>query len=130
MYPIGTITKRLEMSADTLRYYEKIGLLKRIYRNEAGRRLYSEKDVSRLKFIKRAQRMGFTLAEIGNLLSFRENPQTAQPQVRELAHHKLKEIEGHLAEVTTLKKELSLLLSLCEASSEGCPILENLDGDA
>ncbi len=127
MFAIGDITKRLGLSADTLRYYEKIGLLKRIYRNAGGNRRYSEKDISRLRFIKRAQQMGFSLKEIGELLSFRENPQKAKPQVRQLAHTKLSEIEKHIAEVTTLKNELSLLVNLCTNDTDGCPILDGLE---
>lgn len=68
----------------------------KVHRNEAGVRLYSDKDVSRLRFIKRAQKMGFSLDEIKLLLQFRESPQKAKPKVRELAHHKLEDIQHHL----------------------------------
>ncbi len=129
MYAIGAIVKRVGLSADTLRYYEKIGLLKPIYRNTGGKRRYNDKDISRLSFIKRAQRIGFSLSEIGQLLEFRENPQAAKPQVRALAHHKLTEIDKHHRDLTTLKNELSLLVSLCTADEKGCPILEKLDQD-
>ncbi len=64
MYQIGEVTRRLNISADTLRYYEKIHLLPPIARNASGLRSYCDKDLSRLKFIKRAQRMGFSLEEI------------------------------------------------------------------
>jgi MerR family transcriptional regulator, copper efflux regulator len=129
MSAIGTVSKQLDLSPDTLRYYEKIGLLKRVYRNAGGTRRYSGKDISRLKFIKRAQQMGFSLAEIGELLSFRENPQRAKPKVRQLAHNKLADIEKHLLDITTLKNELTLLVNLCTADADGCPILEGLDQD-
>ena len=127
MAQIGEVTKRLNVSADTLRYYEKIHLLPSISRGPSGLRNYSEKDVSRLKFIKRAQRMGFSLAEIGRLLDFRQAPQQAKPEVRRLAGEKLADIEDHLRELTTLRDELQLLVNLCASSQDGCAIIEGLD---
>lgn len=124
---IGKVTQVLEISADTLRYYEKIKLMPKVHRNGAGVRFYSDKDLSRLLFIKRAQKMGFSLDEISQLLKFRENPQRAKPKVRELAHHKLEEIQHHLEELTTLRDELRLLTNLCGSSDNGCPILESFD---
>jgi MerR family transcriptional regulator, copper efflux regulator len=127
-YQIGEVTRRLGLSADTLRYYEKIGLLPTVTRTLSGLRSYSEKDISRLRFIKRAQRMNFSLAEIGQLLGFRENPQTAKPHVQQLAYDKLQDVEQHLQELNTLRDELTLLVNLCTNSNDNCPILTNLDG--
>ncbi len=129
MYQIGEVTKQLKISADTLRYYEKIQLLPAISRNNAGLRMYNNKDLSRLKFIKRAQRMGFSLKEIAQLLSFRESPQQAKPEVRQLAGEKLADIEQNLTELTMLKNELKLLVNLCAGSKNGCPIIDGLDID-
>jgi len=124
---IGVVVAELGMSADTLRYYEKIKLMPKIRRNDVGVRLYSGKDLSCLRFIKRAQKMGFTLDAIAQLLKFRNNPQKAKPQVRKLASQKLVEIEVHLAELGTLRDELHLLTNLCSANSDSCPILEAFD---
>ena len=124
---IGEVVTTLAISADTLRYYEKIRLMPKVQRNNGGVRFYSDKDLSRLRFIKRAQKMGFSLEEITQLLKFRENPQKAKPKVRELAHHKLEEVEQHLTELTTLRNELRLLTNLCGTREEGCPILESFD---
>jgi len=112
---------------DTLRYYEKIGLLPKVSRAESGIRQYSDKDISRLKFIKRAQQMNFTLAEIGDLLKMREDPQHARAEVRQLSANKLKEVEVRLTELDTLRNELTLLVNLCSASDEGCPIIDRID---
>ena len=60
-YQISELSKRIGVSADTLRYYEKIGLLPPVARSTSGRRIYGDKDISRLNFIRRAQRMNFTL---------------------------------------------------------------------
>lgn len=127
MMRIGEVVTTLAISADTLRYYEKIRLMPKVQRNNGGVRFYSDKDISRLRFIKRAQKMGFSLEEITQLLKFRENPQKAKPKVRELAHHKLEEVEQHLTELTTLRNELRLLTNLCGTREEGCPILESFD---
>ena len=93
---IGDIARTLGLSVDTLRYYEKIGLLPRVGRNESGIRAYCERDISRLRFIQRAQKMGFSLAEISMLLTMRENPQRAREHVRTLTAAKLEEVDARL----------------------------------
>jgi MerR family transcriptional regulator, copper efflux regulator len=128
MYQIGEVTRRLNISADTLRYYEKIHLLPPIARNASGLRSYCDKDLSRLKFIKRAQRMGFSLEEISQLLIFREGPQKAKPEIRQMARDKLSDIEENLQELKILRDELTLLINLCIGSKDGCPIIDGLDG--
>lgn len=124
---IGEVAATLGISADALRYYETIGLLPRVGRSGGGLRIYGKKDLSRLRFIRRAKKMGFSLEEVASLLSFREKPQRAKPRVRELAHRKLAEIERHLAELAALRDELRLLTRLCGAEPSGCPILDEMD---
>lgn len=126
-YRIGDVTKLLGLSADTLRYYEKIRLLPAISRSDAGIRVYLERDLSRLRFIRRAQKMRLSLKEIAELLKMRENPQTARDEVRLLTRSKLTEIEEHLDDLKFLRNELQLLLNLCTASENGCPIIESID---
>ncbi len=127
MYKIGEVTKLTGLSADTLRYYEKFGLITGVSRNASGIRLYNDKNISHLKFIKRAQHMNFSLEEIKNLLSMREDPQHAKDSVRLLTAEKLKNIEEQLAELSTLKNELTLLLNLCRGSKDGCPIIDEIN---
>ena len=129
MAQIGDVTRQLNISSDTLRYYEKIHLLLPISRDSSGLRNYSEKDISRLKFIQRAQRMGFSLEDIGHLLNFREAPQEAKPEVRRLAGEKLAYVEEQLRELKILRDELTLLINLCATSEDGCPIIEGLEDD-
>ena len=129
MAQIGDVTRQFNISADTLRYYEKINLLLPIPRSASGTRNYSEKDISRLKFIQRAQRMGFSLEDIGHLLDFREAPQEAKPEVRQLAGEKLANVQEHLRELKSLRDELTLLINLCTTSEDGCPIIEGLADD-
>lgn len=126
-YRIGEVTEKVGISADTLRYYEKIKLLPVIGRTDSGIREYEDTDISRLRFIQRAQKMRFRLKEIGALLSMREDPQHAREEVRLLTRKKLAEIEKHLGELQYLRNELQLLLNLCRASEDGCPIIESID---
>jgi len=124
---IGQVSKQLALSIDTLRYYEKFGLLPGIKRNASGIRSYSGQDISRLNFIKRAQQMNFKLAEIKDLLRMRKNPQTAKSDIRKKSAAKLEQIDIRITELTTLRNELQLLINLCHGSSDGCPIIDEMD---
>lgn len=124
---IGEAARRSGYTSDTLRYYEKIGLLPRIGRDSGGRRDYDQTDLDRLSFIRRAQNVNFSLEEIRALLGFRSNPRPAQKEVLELTQTKLAEIDRKLRDLAHLKTELALLTNSCRASSgETCPILETL----
>jgi len=127
-YKIGEVTALLGISADTLRYYEKIGLLPPVHRTVSGIRRYLPKDISRLHFIQRAKTMNFSLDEISRLMKMREDPQHARLDVRQLTQVKLAEIERHLQDLTTLRNELTLLVNLCHSAEDGCPILDDIQG--
>ena len=126
-YRIGKMTELVGLSADTLRYYEKIGLLPTVSRNSAGVRLYADKDASRLRFIKRAQRMNFTLAEIALLLEMRDSPGSVRNEVRALTQQKLLQVEEQLEDLNSLRNEMRLLIDLCREAKDGCPIIEDID---
>ena len=74
-----------------------------------------------------AQRMNFTLAEIGKLLEMREDPQNARTDVRALMQKKLQEVEEQLEDLNTLRNEMRLLINLCRGANDGCPIIEDID---
>ena len=126
-FTIREVSHQTGLSPDTLRYYEKIELLPRVQRNRSGRREYSDQDLSRLRFIQRAQKMNFSLAEIADLLDMRNNPLQARNEIRLLTQKKLEQVEEHLQALTTLRDELTLLLNLCRGSEDGCPIIEGLE---
>jgi MerR family copper efflux transcriptional regulator len=128
-YQIGEITQRLGLSGDTLRYYEKVGLMPRVTRAPSGIRLYSDEDISRLRFIQRAQKMSFTLAEIANLLKMRDHPQQTRNKVRTLTQRKLAEIDIYLTDLRVLRRELRLLLKACTSTTKGCPIIQRIEAD-
>ena len=115
------------LSHDTLRYYERIGLLGRIARNSGGQRRYQTADLARLRFVKRAQAMDFSLDEIGQLLALREQPGDVRGDVRRMTETKLAAIEQRIDSLTRLRDELTQLISACHRSNEGCPIIARMD---
>jgi DNA-binding transcriptional MerR regulator len=126
-YRIGEVRRRLGMSADTLRYYEKIGLLPRVARNGSGVRRYERADLARLKFIQRARLMNFSLDEIRNLLQFRSDPSGSKAQVRELTRRKLDDIGARVDALQALRQELDLLMDSCTGSGKSCPIIDGIE---
>jgi DNA-binding transcriptional MerR regulator len=124
---IGEVAKELSVNADTLRYYEKIKLLGRVKRSENGIRLYSQEDIGRVIFIKQAQKVGFSLEEIAQLLTFRDNPIQSKSKVRELVAKKLEVIEQRIDELSALRDEFSQLTEQCIHSEGGCPILKKFE---
>jgi len=128
-YRIGAAVKTLGLSADTLRYYEKIGLVPRAVKNSSGHRVYSNRDINRLCFVQRAQNTGFTLEEIRQLLKLRENPVKCSHAVRSLARKKCEHLQQQLKTLKKMHGELALLLNLCSGDAAHCPILDRLDGN-
>ena len=115
------------MSADTLRYYEKIGLLDDIQRT-GGQRRYSQRHLDQLQFIRRAQAMDFSLKEIAQLLKLRKDPVGSRTEVRALAEDKLDAINRRIKTLRSLKKELKGLIDECHGSGPGaCPIIKGLE---
>ncbi len=115
-------------SSDTLRYYEKLGLIGPVPRSPSGQRRYGEKELSQLRFIQRARKMHFSLEEIALLMTLRQQPLQVQQEVRTLTATKLKQIEETLQALEHLRDELHLLLNLCPGDEQGhCPIIEQLE---
>ncbi len=122
---IGEVATLLNVSIDTLRYYEKIGLLGHVKRSESGIRYYNDTLITRIRFIRRAQRMGFKLSNIKELLAFRDQPHNVKPQVRGMIRQKLLELSQQIHDLSELRDELETLTAACEHSEESdCPILK------
>ena len=98
-YKISEVSALTGLSADTLRYYERIGLLHNVPRTAGGARRYTEQNLVSLRFVQRAQKMNFSLAEIGQLAEMREAPAQACQEVEEIARIKLQEIARHIHEL-------------------------------
>ena len=125
---IGVVAQNFGISTHTLRYYEKISLLPPISKDQGGRRIYGKRDIERLHFIKRAQRMHFSLKEIGALIDLDRAESIEKPQAQKLVTEKLSDIEDSLKDLKILKKDLTRMLSACISSDEDedCPIIKGM----
>jgi MerR family mercuric resistance operon transcriptional regulator len=126
---IGDLAKAAGVNVETVRYYQRRGLLTAPPRPVAGYRRYAALEVGRLRFVKRAQMLGFTLGEIADLMRLADD--SAREQARELAARKLSLIQRKMADLAAMQRALGALLCQCEASdSPGtCPIIEALSRD-
>ncbi len=116
------------VNLETIRYYERRGLLAKPPRTEAGYRQFSPDAAQRLRFIKRAQELGFTLDEVGELLDLRHDPQHNRDDVRTRAIEKIADVERKIETLAAMKSVLQALTERCEqCGSDDCPILASLE---
>ncbi|MBI3246682.1 MAG: heavy metal-responsive transcriptional regulator [Deltaproteobacteria bacterium] len=126
---IGTVAKQANVHVETLRYYERRGLLTRPLRSVANYRLYPEETVRRVRFIKHAQALGFSLQEIRELLTLRAVPRARCADVRVRAKAKITAIDAKIRALQAMRKALATLVTECVGHGpiSDCPILEALD---
>lgn len=126
---IGTLAKKSNVKKETVRYYERRGLIPEPKRTESGYRQYSDDTVLRIRFIKRAQELGFSLKEISELLSLRVDKHTTCGDFKNIAEVKISEVEEKIRSLNQIKKALTKLVALCsgEGPTSECPIVEALD---
>ncbi len=126
---IGRLAREAGVHVETVRYYERRRLLERPPEPSSGYRIYSRKAIRRIRFIKRAQELGFSLREIAELLSLRAEPRRRCADVQARAEAKIGEIEGKIHTLGSMKKALGKLVQECAGrqSVTECPILEALD---
>ena len=129
---IGKVAKRAGVGVETIRFYERQGLLTAPIRKDARTRVYPEHVLGRIRFIKRAKELGFSLKEIKELLELRRNSSAPCDDVCEKAQAKIANIEGKIAMLTKMKQALSELFAACQvrASLDDCPILEFLEKES
>jgi MerR family transcriptional regulator, copper efflux regulator len=124
---IGIVAKKIGLSVDAIRFYERNGLLPRPPRTEGGFRRYGESDVETLSFVRRVQGLGFKLSEIRGLLSLRGSRLQPCAPVRRRLQEKLADVQRKLADLQKLDGELRLALRSCDREmrkrSANCPIL-------
>ena len=111
--PIGELSRRTAVKVPTIRYYEQIGLLPKVPRTEANRRLYGKAEVDRLNFIRHSRELGFEIDDIRELLAMAAQPQSSCHQVDSIANNHLIEIDRRIASLTALKAELSRMVDEC-----------------
>lgn len=128
---IGQLAKGAGVKKETVRYYERRGLIAEPPRSQGGYRLYPPGEVARIRFIKRAQTLGFSLREIAELLSLRVDPHSTCQQVKAKAQAKIADIEQRITALREMRRALARLAAQCrgQGPSSACPILEALDGE-
>ncbi len=129
---IGQLAKRLDLNAQTIRYYERIGLLPEPGRTESGYRAYGDEDEKRLRFVKSARDVGLTLGEVKEVLAFHERGEAPCEYVTETIARRAEEVERQIAELTEFKGELDRLYARAREQvrreprpRDYCHILEN-----
>jgi len=125
---IGKLAKQAGLGIDTIRFYERQGLVDPPPRTESNYRLYSRDEVARLQFIKRAKVLGFTLSEIKDLLTLQHDPHTTRADIKNRTLIKIEDINRKIDDLTRIKAALEHLASECDGHGplEGCPILAAL----
>ena len=125
---IGAVAKSCGVNVETVRYYQRRGLLEAPRRPAGGVRRYGEDVVRRLRFIRRAQALGFTLGQIAELLRLERTPDC--DRARKLAAAKLADVELRLADLGRMRQSLAALVRACAAGRDprSCPIVESLGG--
>lgn len=127
---IGAVARRAGVGVETVRFYERQGLLEEPQRRASGYRQYGEEDVAVLRFIRRAKELGFTLKEIKGLLALRLDASATRAEVREQARTKVADIEARIADLQRMRDALQGLITQChgDGPTAGCPILAALQG--
>lgn len=128
---IGEVAERGGVNLQTIRYYEREGLLPKPPRLTSGYRIFSADAVRRVRFIKRAQELGFSLTEIRELLAIRLDGKKNCSDVERLARAKVTEIDEKIRTLESMKRVLNSLAAACPGSgpSSECPILESIDSE-
>ena len=124
---IGQAARRSGLSTKMIRYYESIGLLKPATRSDSGYRLYQPQDLHSLAFIKRSRDLGFSLEEVGKLLTLWQDRQRASDDVKALATQHIDALNQRIDELVSLRDTLSELVAHCQGNDRpDCPILKDL----
>lgn len=126
----GEVAEQADVNVQTVRYYERRELIPEPPRSSGGFRQYSPEHVARIRFIKRAQDLGFTLEEVRELLQLRVTSDADRADVRAVAEDKIDEVEAKIRDLQRIRDTLSHLVEACEGhgSTSECPILHAMEG--
>lgn len=128
--PIGIVAVRSGCGIETIRFYEKAGVLPRARRTESGRRVYDNRDVARITFIRRARELGFSLNEVRGLLALAEGNGDACEKVQSIALRHLDDIAAKISDLTTMQTVLNALVTRCaQGDDTACPLIDTLSND-
>ena len=128
-FNIGQAAAQSGVSAKMIRHYESLGLLPAVHRTDAGYRQYGDKQIHTLRFIRRARALGFSMAEIAELLKLWQNKQRASADVKRIAQAHVADLERRIAEMEAMRQTLQQLAQCCQGNHRpDCPILSELAG--
>ncbi len=126
-FAIGEAAARSGVSVKMVRHYEALGLLPAVARTDAGYRMYTTREVHTLRFIRRARDLGFSMAEIAELLKLWQNRRRASADVKRIAMAHVADLDRRLAELTAMRRTLETLAACCHGDDRpDCPILDEL----
>ena len=127
MIPIGALSERAGVNIETIRYYERAGVLPKAERGENGRRVYGDDDVRRLAFIRHARELGFELKAVRELLKLQEQPERSCRTASRLASTQLAAVESKIQRLTRLRDELDRMVKSCKNGRVAeCRVIEAL----
>lgn len=129
---IGTLAKNAGVGVETVRFYERKGILKKPQKPESGFRSYTREDARKIQFIRRAQELGFTLREIRDILGMEANSRATCTDLKSKAEMKLSEIERKIRDLRNMKRTLERFAGACgskNVSIRECGILECFSSD-
>ena len=126
LFTIGEVAKQTGISVETVRFYEKQGLITKPQRTSAGYRQYSPEAIRKVHFIRRAKAAGFTLNDIGELLALRREPGASCSDVKQRALKKIAEVDQKIKDLRKIRGALDRLATKCSGTGglDNCPILE------
>lgn len=126
MYSIGVAAQRSGVMIETIRYYEREGIVTKPDRTSAGRRVYSDDGIARLRFVKRCRDLGFPMSEAKSLLSLTDGSQASCSSACAIADDHLRLVRDKIADLKRMEAALGELIEQCSDADGACPILEEL----
>jgi MerR family copper efflux transcriptional regulator len=128
-FNVGQAARMSNVSAKMVRHYESLGLLPSVSRTESGYRQYTDREVHTLRFIRRARDLGFSIAEITELLKLWQDRRRASASVKRIAAAHVAALDAKMAEMAAMRKTLQHLIHCCSGDQRpDCPILDELAG--
>ncbi|MDR8391984.1 MerR family transcriptional regulator [Aliifodinibius sp. S!AR15-10] len=130
-FKIGEVARKANVNKETVRYYEKRDLIPKPDRRRSGYRIFTQRHIDQLRFIKRAQELGFTLSEIKELLELRMDEGTTCNEIKAEAEKKYRDVVDKMNDLQQIKETLLELIDSCDKNGPigECPILEALEGE-
>ncbi|MDA4844171.1 MerR family transcriptional regulator [Hoeflea poritis] len=129
MHTIGQASKLSGIHVETIRYYEREGILPRAEREQNGRRVYTKDDIVRMRFVRQCRDLGFPIRDTQALLMLTVE-QTPCDRAQSIARKNLEAVREKISELSALERELDVLVSSCRSNDPGCALLQGLLGNA